>query len=185
MRWDNLFADLESEAERLSSVERDAEIEDRTRSEIGRLGLGDRLRPAIGNWLRVRCHGSVALAGRLCRVAPEWLLLAEESGREALVRAAAVLSVGGLERFSAVPDSVPVVEARFGLALALRGVSRDRSGVRVHLVDGSVLDGTIDRVGADFIELAIHPPGEARRASAVRDRVLVATSGLVAVRRDG
>lgn len=184
MRWDALFADLEAQAETLSTADREGEIADRTRSEVGRLSLTDRLRPAVGSRLRVSCAGGLTLTGRLSRVHPEWLLLAEDAGREAVVATSAVLSVGGLGALSAAPDSMPAVDSRFGLRLALRGIARDRSPARVHLTDGSVLDGTLDRAGSDFVDLALHPVGEPRRQSAVSQSTVVAIGAVVALRRD-
>ena len=75
-----------------------------------------------------------------------------------------MLGVRGSARYSAVPGSDGVVESRLGLRPALRGIARDRSTVRLHLVDGSPsLDATIDRVGADFVDVAALAAGEARR----------------------
>jgi hypothetical protein len=183
MRWDGLFADLEAQAAAISAAERDAEIEDRTRSEVGRLALVDRLGGAVGSQLRLSCLGDLVLTGDLARLHPEWLLIAEDGGREAMVALPAVLAVGNLRPLSAAPGTMSVVNSRFSLALALRGIARDRSAVRLHLVDGSVLDGTLDRVGADFLELAEHPAGEARRRAAVRQQWIVATRAVVALRR--
>jgi hypothetical protein len=45
------------------------------------------------------------------------------------------------------------------------------------------MGGTIDRVGADFIEVATHPAGEARRRADVRDVELVTLAAIAAVRR--
>ena len=75
------------------------------------------------------------------------------------------------------------VEARLGLAHAVRGIARDRSGVRLLLRDGRSLGGTLDRAGADFVEFASHPAGEARRPAAVREVVVVAYSAIAAVCR--
>jgi hypothetical protein len=54
--------------------------------------------------------------------------------------------------------------------------------VHVVLDDGAVLSGTIDRVGADFLELAVHAPGEPRRAEAVRGVHAVALDGVAVMR---
>jgi hypothetical protein len=185
MRWDALFADLEARAAALSAGERDAELADRTRSEVDRLRLVDRLRPAVGAQLRLSCTGGLALTGRLGRVHPEWLLLAEDGGREAVVALTAVTSISGLAALAAAPDTMSVVDSRLGLASALRGIARDRSPVRLHLSDGTVLDGTLDRAAADFVDVAVHPVGEVRRRSAVSQRLVVATDAVVALRRDG
>lgn len=185
MRWDALFADLEAQALALEQSERAAEVEERTRGEIGALGLLDRARAALGLPLRLRLAGLLTITGTLVRVGPDWLLLDEGAGREAVVATDRLVSVRGLVRFSGTPDSVGVVESRLGLRHALRGIARDRSAVRLHLVDGSTVDATIDRVGADFVEVATHPAGETRRHKEVRDIELLPIAALVAVRRGG
>lgn len=181
MRWEGLFADLESQAAALDAASRAAEIEERSRLEVGRISLLDRLGATAGAPVRVRCSGGVTVAGRLERAAPDWLLL-DEGGREALVVLACVLGVSGLARLASVPaDSV--VESRLGLRQALRGVARDRSTVRITLVDGNVVDGTIDRIGADFAEVAEHAPGELRRHGEVRDILALPLAAIAVVRR--
>jgi hypothetical protein len=77
-----------------------------------------------------------------------------------------------------------VVESKLGLRHILRGVARDRSVLRVHLIDETVVDGTIDRVGSDFVEIAVHAAGEIRRQSEVREVLVVALSAIAAIRRD-
>lgn len=183
MRWEALFADLEAQAESLEQAERAGEIDERTRGEVGSLHWRDRARSAVGSSIRLRLAGGLAASGNLVRVGPDWVLLDEGAGHEVVVVSAAVLVVRGLGRYAAVSDSKGVVASRLGLRYALRGIARDRSAVRVHLVDGSTLDGTVDRVGADFIEVAAHPAAEPRRRQEVREVELVALGAVVAVRR--
>ncbi len=183
MRWDELFDDLAGEAEALDVGQRSAEVAERTRAEIGQIELAARLRPAVGAAVKLRCRAGVNLSGRLERVGPDWVLLTEDTGREALVAMPALISIGGLSRLSAAPGSEGVVAARLGLRSALRGIARDRSVVAVHTGDGPVLSGTLDRVGADFVELAVHPTGEWRRSGEVREVAVIPFHALVAVRR--
>lgn len=185
MRWDGLFADLEAQAAALQSAERNAEVEERTRAEAGRLTLLDRLRPAVGAPVRVRTRGGVSVTGHVQQVGSEWLLLDEGSGHEVVVALPAVTSIAGLGRLSAVPGTMGVVQLRLGLRHVLRGIARDRSNLRLHLVDDTVMDGTLDRVGADFLEFAVHAPGESRRRSEVREVLVVALSALAVLRRQG
>lgn len=183
-RWDGLFSDLEAQADALHAAERAAEVEERARIELAGTTLHDRLRAAVGQRLRLTCAGQLRLTGVLVRVGSGWLLMDEGGGRECVAREAALVCVSGLSRVTAPPDSAPVVESRLGVSHALRGIARDRSGVRMHLVDGSVLVGTVDRAGRDFAEVALHPPAEPRRVGAVRDVVAVAFSAIAAVRRE-
>lgn len=182
-RWDAVFADLQAQAEALEVAERAAEVQDRVRAEVGALTVVDRLRPAIGTTVRLRTVGGAAYAGTLARVGPDWVLLAQEGDRELLVRLAAVTGISGLGRLSTVPDSMDAVSLRLRLWFVLRRVARDRSPVSVRLADATTLTATIDRVGADFVEVAVLAPGEPRRAGAVRDVLVVPMSALVSVAR--
>ena len=182
-RWEALFADLEAQAAALDVAERAAEVEERSRLEIGRIRLVDRLRPAVGTAVRLRCIGADGVAGRLVCVGPDWLLVLDEAGREAVVATAALLSASGLGRLSTVPESESLVESRLGLRHALRGIARDRSAVRISVLDGSAIDGTIDRLGADFVEVAQHAAGELRRRDEVREVAVVPLAALAVVRR--
>lgn len=181
-RWYDLFADLEAQAESLALLERAGEIEDRTRGEVGRVTVTDRLRAAVGSTLRVHCRGGLTLRGALTRVHQDWLLLDQEHGRETLVVAEHILAISGLSRSAAGEESQSLVDRRLALLIALRQIARDRSNVRLHLVEGA-FEGTIDRAGANFVDLAVHPPGEARRRSSVLEVVLIPTASLVAVSR--
>lgn len=183
MRWEALFDDLAAQATALEDAARAAEVDERARGEIGALRLVDRARPALGSPVRVRLLGAGTLSGRLVRAGPDWWLIEHEAGGEVVLAAAALLTVRGFGRYSAVPDTEGVVAARLGLRQVLRGIARDRAPVRVHLVDGSALDGTLDRIGADHLEIATHAAGEPRRARDVRDVALIPLAAVAAVRR--
>jgi hypothetical protein len=167
-RWHRLFADLEAEADAAERASLRAEVADRTRAEVGRLRLHDRLRAAVGDSLHCHLLGAGAVVGILRDVGPDWLLLTEPTGAEVLVPLGAVGAVTGLGPRSAPPGSEGLVAARLDLRYALRRLVRERAPVTVLLTDGTALAGTLDRVGADFVEIAEHPAGEARRLRAVR-----------------
>lgn len=183
MRWDALFADLEAQGAVLEQMELDAEVAERTRGEVGGQELTDRARAAVGGQLQLRLWGGLTVTGRLIQAGPGWLLVDEDGAHEALVASAGLLSVRGFGRRSAAPGSAGVVESRIGIRHVLRAVARDRSQVRVHLVDGTVVDATIDRVGADFIDVASHPPGEPRQRTGGAETLLLVISAVAAVRR--
>jgi len=182
MRWEELFADLEAQFAQAGAAELAAEVADRTRREMGRIRLVDRLRAVTGHELSLTVAGGGLLSGRLAEVGPDWVLLTESFGRDALVPLAAVLGVTGLGGRAAYPGSEGAVVKRLRLTHALRAVARDRSPVSCLLVDSSTLTGTIDRVGADFVDVAEHPPGEPRRPSAVRAVRSIPIAALAVVR---
>lgn len=184
MRWKALFDDLEAQADQLARGDLEAEVRDRVRREGALLRLVDRLVPSVGAPVQLRVHGAGPVHGTLLDAGVDWLLLEEAGGRELLVPALALLSVAGPGPISQPPGSEGEVGRRLDLRWALRGLARDRAGVAVVLRDGSTLTGTPDRVGSDFLELAEHGAGEARRPSAVRTvRLLLPLEGLGLLRR--
>ncbi len=182
MRWDELFADLDAQLSAAEAAELAAEVADRTRLEVGRLRLVDRLRPSVGAQVSVQAAGLGTARGRLLDAGSDWLLLQEDGARELLLPASSLLSLSGVGGPAEVPGSEGEVERRLDLRWALKGLVRSRSGVQVVLSDGSTLTGTLDRVAADHVDLAEHAPGEARRAGAVRQVRLVPLTAVGAIR---
>lgn len=184
VRWAELFRDLEGQADALASAELAGEVAERTRLELARIRLVDRLRAGEGRELGLTVLGAGALRGTVLDCGPDWLLVAEDGGREALVPLAAVLGVVGLDpRVAAEPGSEGAVSARCGLGVALRALARDRAAVGCTVLDGSTVGGTVERVGADHLELAVHPPGERRTRGAAQVLRLIPFGALSVVRR--
>lgn len=183
MRWDRLFDDLEAQAAAAEDREFEAEVAERSRAEHGRLQVSDRLRAAIGHPVVLTVRGAGAVPGTLARVGAGWLLLAAPGEPEILVNMAAVAAVGGLGVATEAARDRGAVEAALDFRKALRGLAVDRSGVRLVLVDGTAFDGTLDRAGADYVELAEHPLGEVRRAGAVRAVRTVVIDAIAAATR--
>lgn len=182
-RWEQLFTDLDARFEELAGAEMMAELADRQRVAAGAVSLVQRCSGAIGATIRMRTRGGTAVEGVLRQVGPDWMLLEQRPGRELLVALAEVAVFDGLLAATGAPLSG--VAVRLDLRYALRGVARDRSPVALTLAgaDGAAeIAGTIDRVGADFIELAVHAPWEPRRAAGVRSVALIALSAIGTVR---
>ncbi len=182
MRWQQLFADLQAQFEQEESAEERAEAGSRARAEIGGLTLLDRLRGGVGTELSVTVSGAGQLGGVLADVGADWLLLTDDVGRDVLIAMGAVRAVSGLGRRTGPPEAPSTVRSRLDIRRALRGLARDRATVQVLLDDGAVLVGTVDRVGADYVELAEHAADAPRRAEAVHGVRAVVISAIAVVR---
>jgi len=182
VRWDRLFSDLDAQLAAADAAELAGEVSDRTRREVGRLHLADRAGLALGAEVTIGLGAAGTASGRLEREGPGWWLLTGNGGMDQLVCTDAITWVSGLPALAADPEAQSVVQARLGLNYALRGIARDRSPVTVVLRDASACAGTIDRVGADFLDLAEHAPGEPRRAGAVRSARSIALPAIAVVR---
>lgn len=182
MRWQELFDDLEAQFEAATTAELAAEVADRTRRELGLLALTDRLAASIGGHLVLTLAGAGNVRGRLRDTGPDWLLLELDGVQELLVPTAAVLGLTGLTARTRDSGAQDHVAKRLDLRWALRSVTRSRAAVSVVLVDGSTVTGTLDRIGADHLDLAEHAPGELRRAAGVRQVRTVPLAALAAVR---
>ncbi|MGY1848414.1 hypothetical protein [Blastococcus sp. SYSU DS1021] len=182
MRWQQLFADLQAQFEAAEEAEERAEWASRARAEIGAVRLADRIGGALGAELVVTCRGAGRVRGVLADRGSDWLLLTDERARDQLVAVAAVRAVDGLGRWTAPAEEAGPVRVRLDLRRALRGLARDRSAVQLVLDDGTQLTGTIDRVGADYLEVAEHPADQPRRPHAVRRVSAVVVDAVAVVR---
>lgn len=151
MRWEALFADMEAQLAAGRLADARADVAELARAERASVPLAARVRASVGCQVRVLVAGGDTLSGELVDAAPEWLLLRTQAAGRALVPAAAVAGVGGLVGHAAPAPGA--VEARLGLAHALRALARDRAVVRID-VGGTDLVGRVDRVGADHLDLS-------------------------------
>jgi hypothetical protein len=197
MRWDNLFDDLESQLEQeISAEELDLDAEEE-RLRLGRLSIRDRL-VALHDAAE---HGSeytiavVLAGGSRLTVHPlsfgrDWFSaeVIEESSRrvQCIVPIHAIqgvtLSVAQLRSSlasSARPE--PSLSSRLGLSFVLRDLCRRRHSVVLLLVHGE-LHGTIDRVGRDHLDVAVHERGSVRRDSAVTEFRIVPLDRILLLR---
>ena len=182
MRWDALFADLEVQFAALEEGDLYGEVAERIRTELGRITLLDRLRGAVGSVVRIDLVTGQPVQGELVRVGKNCVLIASGRSEEWLVPAAALGAVHGLGPWA--EQAQGAIAGKLGLTHLLRGIARDRSPVTVYgLGNEQPVTGTIDRVGADFVELAEHPLDIPRRRDEVSNMRVVPTAALVAVRR--
>ena len=179
MRWDSLFDDLESQLEHeLHAEELDRRAEDQ-RLRLGRLTLRDRLQTFSGSSTRRAKIVLELVTGSTIVVLPQafgrdWMsgdLVSPDGASAACVVpldaiTGVLLPKENLARSLSVPDrEVPRITDRIGLNFVLRDLCRRRVYVQLHESGstGSVYGGTIDRVAADHVDLAVHEHGAPRR----------------------
>lgn len=197
MRWNNLFDDLEGQLEHeLGAEEVDLRGEEE-RLRLGRLSVRDRLQSlhetagAADYSLRLAMLDGSVIRLRPLGFGKDWMsaeLLDEAARRSQVI--VPLEAVGGilLDRgqiagsLVARPgDGARGLSARLGLAFVLRDLCRRRSPVDLVLAAGT-LHGTIDRVGRDHCDVAVHEPGTARRESEVVQYRIVPFAQLLLVR---
>lgn len=185
MRWDALFDDLESQMAEQDRLVLDADISERVRAELVGIGIADRLRGSLACRISVHLLCGETVHGVLSHAGADALVV-DEGQHQALVPYAAVGRYSGIGRVA--PGESSPVKRRLGLAHALRGLARDRAALSLTVGGGSTsvrLTGVIDRVGADFLDLALVAPGDVRRSVHVREVSTVPFTALSLVRSSG
>ncbi|MFZ2964759.1 MAG: hypothetical protein WA006_08765 [Rhodoglobus sp.] len=194
MRWDKLFDDLESQLEReLTAEELDLGAEEE-RLRLGRLTLRDRLvavQVVAGAPLAVTLLDGTRLRVRPVTVGRDWV--SADVVDDSPVRRQCVIPIASIAAITLPPgliaaslggartDEHPALTARLGLTFVLRDLCRRRRPVQL-LIQGGTVHGTIDRVGRDHLDLAVHEPGSARRDSAVEELRVIALTAVQLVR---
>jgi hypothetical protein len=175
-----VFDELEAEFEAGLRREAEQEAVAAVRAELGSTMLWEQLARRVGSEM-VAFAGAQVLRGSAVASYPEFLVLRSPDGAEHLIRHGPAVSVAlPADPPPLRPTPGPAVR-RYQFALALRELARRREPVRVQLVDGAMVDGTIEAVGSDYLEVAEHDPGEARRRAAVRARRFIGFAAVVAV----
>jgi len=184
MRWDNLFDDLEGQLEQeLSAEEIDLRAEEE-RLRLGRLSLRDRILSISESVdrqgehsIRILLHGGEAISARPTTFGRDWFSaeLVDGSGRHAQC-IVPIAGIAGLllsrEQVAASLDATPgetsgrSLAARLSLPFVLRDLCRRRTSLELHTPAGPLV-GTIDRVGRDHLDLAVHDRDEPRREAVV------------------
>lgn len=176
-RFDELLAGLAAEVEAADAAVLDADIAEVERAARADVRLLDRLRAQ--QRVQIELVSGPQVAGLVAAVGRDVIVLAAEDADWAVpvwgIAAAVDLGDGARGPASA--------SERLGLASVLRAWARHRSVVRVLRLGAGPLDGTIDAVGADYVVLAEHDPGEPRRPDAVRRRSVLPLGAIAAVRR--
>lgn len=162
MTWEDelfgLFDDLESQASATFALERETELADRRRAEYQQVTLAARLMASLDRELTLSVAGVGSLTGVLDRVATGWLVL-RGRGQDWVVAQAAITSVRSTSD-RAVPAVAWPVAARLGLGSALRRLADAGERCVFHGTDATRLEGVAQRVGSDFVEVAVGEPAQ-------------------------
>jgi hypothetical protein len=195
MRWENLFDDLEGQLEQeISAEELDLRVEEE-RTRVSRLTIRDRLVAAhagdASDPIRLSLGPALTVTIRASSVGRDWVsaeLVGETDRTRACVIPVPAISSISLTReqaersLRAVPDDSPraSLPGRLGFAFVLRDLCRRRVAVDVRTNERD-FHGTIDRVGRDHLDLAIHEPDSFRRQSAVTQIRVIPFDGLLMI----
>lgn len=180
MQWDRLFEDLEGQLASEWEAERAALDAEAERLRISRIELRSRLVA-----LTEHRHPLVLDLGDGERqtltahdIGADWIAASAGPGAPlTIIPLAAICGLGLdhgalLESLEETP-APPTLRGRMTLGFILRDLARRRMPVTLAGIRSEPVHGTIDRAGADHLDLALHEPGQPRRASAVQGFRLV------------
>ncbi len=199
MRWENLFDELESQLEHELGADRVDLRAEEERLRLGRLSLRDRL-VAISESadeagtvdIRVLLRTGEDLLVRPSTFGKDWVAgeLVEPSHRrpQCVLSLAAVAAVrperkqlmASMTSAPAAAEGTQLID-RIGLPFVLRDLCRRRAGIEVISSTGRMF-GTIDRVGRDHLDLAVHQPGSPRREIRVSHYLIIPLEHLLYLR---
>ena len=214
MRWDRLFEDLEDQLASEWEAERAALESEAERLRLSKTTLRERLGPLIGgDAVTVEVGDGSPQRGIICAVGSDFAALRPDraaTGDGLRVRArdgliivplAAVVWFGvahadllrtaragaavHIDAPGVAPASPSRLSDRMTLGFVLRDCARKRRALRAGLHSGDILTGTIDRVGADHLDLALHDVDMPRRAESVRGHRMLPLASLAWVRLEG
>lgn len=202
VRWDRFFEDLEDQLASEGEAERAALDTEAERLRLSRIALRDRLRGldgggggasggAMASAPSIEFLDGTVLAGWVTGVGADWIGVTGAEARASVVlvpvRAIAAISIAESDVVRSARASAPVVRGlaeRMTLGFVLRDLARRRVPVTAHLLGGRMMSGTIDRAGADHLDLALHDPGGARRSSDVTGFRIIPFAAIARVNLD-
>ena len=188
VHWDGLFEDLEGQLASEWEAERAALDAESERLRISRIELRARLRmlAAMTSSVTVELPIGQALTGRIDEIGADWIGMTPLAGRGmSLVPLTAVRGIR-MDHGAMLASLDPALPAsdlreRMTLGFVLRDLARRRIPVAIENVDGHRRHGTIDRAGADHLDLAVHDAGSPRRAQDVRAYAVIAFAAVTRI----
>jgi hypothetical protein len=193
VRWDRFFDDLEGQLASEWEAERAALDTEAERLRLSRVALRERLavledRDRNAGPPSFEIVDGTVLAAEVTGVGADWVALQGAQSVALLLPFTAITAIG--MPHADVLRSARPARARSSLAdrmtfgFVVRDMVRRRVAVMVQLTHGRMLTGTIDRAGADHLDLALHEPGSPRRASEVTGYRVVPFHAVAWIRLD-
>ncbi len=192
MRWDRFFEDLEDQLSSEWEAERAALDSEAERLRLSRVVLRDRLRVIVSRDRTtaapsVELVDGTILAGEVSGVGADWVAL-EPVGQPGgvLVPLSAICGIGmphaDLLRSARPVEGSTALADRMTFGFVVRDLVRRRLAVTIHRIHGGALAGTIDRAGADHLDIALHDPGAPRRIDQVTGHRVVPFAAIAWIR---
>lgn len=195
MRFDLLFDDLESQLESELAAEGVQRRSEEERLRAARTGLRERLAALLGrpdSGIRLRLIDGSAVELAPATLGRDWLAADLPGGGQCIVpfSAVAALSLTAAQARASrerMPQAQPPERSEFSAKIGVGVVLRDLARRRVPLdvltrAEPAPVHGTIDRVGADHFDLAVHERDVPRRESAVLETRIVSLGALTQLR---
>jgi hypothetical protein len=189
VEWEHLFEDLEGQLAAEWESERAALDAESERLRISKLTLHERLRTIAPDTPRLLLElvGGDRWDTTLRAVGADWIGVQTDGDvRMRVVPLTAVESFGadhGTLLAGHAPDAAPAgLRERMTFGFVMRDLARRRTPVTIARHGSDPQHGTIDRAGADHLDLALHDPHEPRRARSVRGFRLVSFTAVTWVR---
>ena len=191
MRFELLFDDLAAQLDARLAADGAHEHAEEERLRAARTTLRERLESLVDDApIRVRLADGSVIDVVPSAVGCDWVAGGLASGAEAIVPLASIASVAldtaqlrtSRERMPR-PRPGGALATKLGIGVLLRDLARRRVPLDVvSLSESAPLHGTVDRVGADHLDLAVHERGTARREGSVLEHRLIALAAVVMLR---
>lgn len=188
VEWDRLFEDLEDQLASGWEAERAALDAEAERVRIARLELRSRLATMASTAATVSLtlRDSSTLNGRLRGVGGDWVVVEQALTPALVIVPIAAVLAWSVDHPTLLASGMPAeglspLRERMTLGFLLRDLARRRVGVTVRISASQTFSGTIDRAGADHLDLALHDLDQPRRAQAVRGFRMIPFDALISV----
>lgn len=189
VEWEHLFEDLEGQLAAEWEAERAALDAESERLRISKLTLHERLRAMGADRSRMLLEvvGGDRWDTTLSAVGADWIgVQVDDDVRLRVVPLTAVEAIGTdhgtLLAALTAASAPPGLRERMTFGFVLRDLARRRAPVTIARRGSDPQHGTIDRAGADHLDLALHDHGEPRRTRAVRGFRLISFEAIAWVR---